>query len=956
MNRLFIKVIIALGFSFLTTTISAQESGIIRGKVSDNVLGETLIGVTVLIEGTDPLIGTTTDLDGDFSFEHLAPGQYTLKFSYISYTTARISEIQVVNDEVEYITVLLQPASYELESVVEIVAARIDNSENAILMSMKKAESIQDGISAQEMKTFAASNAAESMVKVTGVSVVDGKDIYVRGLGDRYSTVQLDGQLLPGTDPDKNSAQIDLIPANFLENIVTSKTFTPDQPGNFTGGNVDIRTKSFPEKFTLHFSMGTSYNDQASLKDNFLSMSGGKYDWLGYDDGTRALPEYLQDTANSGNFTSSFYLQARKSDSLANILNTGSKSLSGSMAPITKSSPLNQKMSFSAGNQLALGEGDVRLGFLLGGNYRRDYTLYNEGVAGSWELSDANAERLNEYYNLVDVKGVESPKVNLMGKISLKYSKTDMLEFLALYNHDADIVSRYLYGVHPEYVTNNEFQTRSVHYKEREMALYRATGRNVFENANNMELQYSASYIKSAQTEPDRMLFANEWDTANNLYHITNANYDLPFHSFRDLTDTQMQASADLTIPVLQGKHKSNKLKFGGSFSHKERVYNESAYEVERRNGPKYDGDPDAYFNDDNMGIIGYDSTRNRYVFGNIIVDKDVSGNSYSGYEQIGAAYAMLSYNLTMRLKIIGGIRYERTDFQVGEGDSLGIHVNDVLPSVNLTYALTDNMNLRASYNHTLARPNMRETAPFASFDFIGGVIMNGNPELKRTLIKNVDLRWEYFPNSGELIAVGAYYKDFKDPIIRQNLVGLGNPQVKYSNVDKAMVTGLELEFRKNLNIISPALKDFKMGMNLSYIYSAVDIIDEEYEIISSRNPEFDKPVRPFQGQSPWLVNANLIYSNAHNGINSSLSYNWYAPRLSEVSDKGTPDIYESTKGMVNFVFKKQFGEHFSGSFTAKNLLNTPYMKTYTYKNETYYSSYYQLGRTYSFTLTYLID
>ena len=957
MTRLFSRIFIVLSILLITThVVSAQKSGIIRGKVSDQVSGETLIGVTVMVEGTNPLIGTTTDLDGDFSIEHLAPGQYTLLFSYISYTTARISEIQLADNGVEYITVMLEPASYELEAVVEIVAARIDNSENAILMSMKKAESIQDGISAQEMKTFASSNAAESMVKVTGVSVVDGKDIYVRGLGDRYSTVQLDGQLLPGTDPDKNSAQIDLIPANFLENIITSKTFTPDQPGNFTGGNVDIRTRSFPEKFTLNFSMGTSYNDQASLKDNFLSMEGGKTDWLGYDDGTRALPDYLQDTSISKNFTSSFYLQARSSDSLSNILNTGAKSLSGSMAPITKTSPLNQQMSFSAGNQVALGKGDMRLGFMLGGNYRRDYTLYTDGVAGSWELSDANADRLNEYYDLVDVKGVESPKVNLMGKLSLKYSKTDMLEFLVLYNHDADIISRYLYGSHPEYVTNNVFQTRSLHFKEREMALYRATGRNVFENANNMELQYSGSYIKSMQTEPDRMLFANEWDTANNLYHITNANYDLPFHSFRDLTDTQWQGSADLTIPVLQSKHKSNKVKFGGSFSNKNRVYNEQAYEVERRNGPKYDGDPLAYFSYDNMGIIAYDSIRNRYTYGNVIVDKDVSGNSYEGYEQIGAAYAMFSYNFTMRLKVVGGVRYERTDFQVGEGDSLGIHVNDFLPSLNISYALTDNMNLRASYTHTLARPNMRETAPFASFDFIGGVIMNGNPELKRTLIKNMDLRWEYFPEPGELIAVSAYYKDFTDPIIRQNLVGLGNPQVKYSNVDQALVTGLELEFRKNLDVISPALRDFKFGANLSYIYSAVDIIDEEFEIISARNPEFDEPVRPFQGQSPWLVNANIIYSNDSNGINSSLSYNWYAPRLSEVSDKGTPDIYESTYGMFNFVFKKQMGQHFSASFTAKNLLNTPYMKTYTYKGEEYYSSYYQLGRTYGITLTYKID
>ena len=954
MNRLLKSILTFCAFMLFVVNVSAQ--GIIRGKVSDKLSGETLIGVTVIVEGSDPMIGTTTDLDGNFSLDRLEPGLYTLRFSYISYSTSLISEIKVESGEVEYITVMLEPASYELEEVVEIVATRIDNSENAILMNMKKAEAIQDGISAQEMKTFASSNAAESMVKVTGVSVVDGKDVYVRGLGDRYSTVQLDGQILPGTDPDKNSAQIDLIPANFLENIVTSKTFTPDQPGNFTGGNVDIRTKSFPEKFTLQFALGTSYNDQASLKDNFLSMEGGSTDWLGYDDGTRAMPVYLSDTTYSQNLTSSFYLQARRSDSLANILDVASKSISGTMAPVTKSSPLNQKMSFSTGNQIHIGDGDVYLGFLIGGNYSRDYKLYTDGVAGSWELTDSNAERLNEYYDLMDMKGVESPKVNAMGKLSLKYTSTDMIEFLTLYNHDADIISRYLEGAHPEYVTNNVFQTRTLHFKEREMALFRVSGRNVFENAGNLELKYSGSYVNSSQVEPDRMLFANEWDTANGIYHITNANYDLPFHSYRDLNDKQLQGSFDIVIPFLQSQNKSNKLKFGGTYSDKNRIYNESAYEVERRDGPKYAGDPLEYFGYENMGVIDYDSARNRYVFGNVVVDKDVSGNSYEGYERIGGLYAMVSCNITTRLKFVGGLRYERTDFNVGDSDTTGIFENDFLPSANFSYAVNDNMNIRASYNHTLARPNMREAAPFPSFDFIGGVIMNGNPELKRTLIKNIDLRWEYFPRPGELFAVSGYYKDFTDPIIRQNLVGLGNPQVKFDNVDKAIVYGIEFEMRKKLDFIVPSLERFKFGANLSYIFSAVDILPEEFELINSRNPEFDEPVRPFQGQSPWLANLNIYYQGKENGINSSLAYNYYAPRLSSVSTRGTPDIYESTWGMLNFVFKKQFGEHFSGSFTAKNLLNTPYMKTYTYKGDEYFASYYQLGRTYSLTLTYLIN
>ena len=955
MKQRFFKFLFLLLIIFSGCSLAAQPAGSIRGKVSDKTSGETLIGVTVIVEGSDPLMGTTTDLDGNFSLEKLSPGTYTLRFSYISYSTALIREIHLEAKEVEYITMMMEPASYELTEVVEIVASRINNSEQAILMNRKKAASIQDGISAQEMKSFASSSAAESMVKVTGVSVVDGKDVYVRGLGDRYSTVHLDGQLLPGTDPDKNSAQIDLIPSGFLENIITSKTFVPDQPGSFTGGNVDILTKSFPERFTLQFSMGTSYNDKSSLRNDFLTTDGGLTDWLGYDDGSRRLPDFIADTAITSLLNPSFYLQARSDDSLANILNTASKALANTMTPSAKRSPLNQSLSFFTGNQVRLGKGNSVLGFLLGGNYARDFSLYTDGISGSWELADSNAEKLNEYYNLTDQKGVENPRINALGKVALKYSTTGRIEALAMYNHDADIVSRYLYGTHPEYVTNNVFQTRLLHFKAREMAMLRLSGRNVFENAGDMELSYSAGFVRSNQSEPDRMLFANEWDTTNGIYHITNANYNLPFHSYRDLIDRQGLASADVVLPFLQRNDKTNQFKFGGSYSEKRRKYSESAYEIVRRDGPKYDGDPETYFGYDNMGIITYDSLRERYVFGNVVVDKDISSNGYEGYERIVALYAMMRYSFFQRLRFVGGLRYERTDFQVGEGDSIGIHTHDFLPSLNLSFALREDMNLRASYTHTLARPNMREAAPFASFDFIGGIIMNGNPDLKRTLIRNIDLRWEYFPKPGEVVAISGYYKKFTDPIIRQNIVGLGNPQIKYNNVDQALVYGVEFEFRKGFGWITPAFESFKFGMNFSYIYSEVDIPAVEYAIISSRNPEFNEPLRPFQGQSPWLINANLYYNGKTNGLDASLAYNYFAPRLTEVSENGTPDIYESTRGMLNFVIKKQWGMHFSASFTLKNILDTPYMKTYTYKGEIYYSSYYLSGRSYALTLAYHI-
>ena len=255
MKTQLVKISSILFFIILSSQITfSQEKGTVRGTITDSKSGETLIGVNILIEGT--FAGTVTDFDGNFTLANIPAGNINLVFSYISYTSQTITDVEIQSNNVTVLNIQMSPATEEIDEVT-VTAKQLTNSENAILSMQKKAEGIQDGISSIEMKKFGSSNAAESMIKVVGVSVMNGKDIFVRGLGDRYSSVQMDGQQLPGTDPYKNSADLDIIPANLLENIITSKTFTPDLPGSFTGGNVNIKTKAFPEQFTLNFEFAT---------------------------------------------------------------------------------------------------------------------------------------------------------------------------------------------------------------------------------------------------------------------------------------------------------------------------------------------------------------------------------------------------------------------------------------------------------------------------------------------------------------------------------------------------------------------------------------------------------------------------------------------------------------------------------------------------------------------------
>jgi TonB-dependent receptor len=962
---------ILLLFSLLALYVPAllAQTGIIRGKIQDSETGEALIGVNVIIK--DSYNGTITDFEGNFTLPDVEPGEVDLQISYVSYATKIVEDVEVEAGEVTVLNVFLEPASIDIEEVV-VTAKQIKNSENAVLAMQKKAEGIQDGISSEEMKRFATSDAAESMTKITGVSVMNGKDIFIRGLGDRYASAQLDGQQLPGTNPYKNSPQLDLIPANLLENIITSKTFTPDQPGNFTGGNVDIQTKSFPNDFTFNFSMGLAYNDQASLNNKFLTHEGGKTDWLGYDDGTRAIPDILQDTTVTQFLTRTVDIRASRDDSLAQVLDRASNSVLNQMAPGTKRSGLNNKFSLSLGNQVNLF--GKPLGFLAGINYKKDYSYYDDGISALYFLADSGAAELTRDYYFSDTRGSENAQVSGIANIAYKYGKNHSIEFKTVYNHDGQNDNRYLAGSWPGGISNsaNIFETRSLHFTERELRIFKLSGTNVFENANNTRIDWSISDIRSRQEEPDLRFFANDYtpQEEDTLYYISSSEYDLPFHYFRDLIDDQIQGKIDVTIPFLQSSSSSNKIKFGAFYSDKERDFNENRYQMVKKFnvGDNYEGNPEEYFSEENTGIIGYDSTRNRWLFGNYLTDETIAQNQYTGGERVTAAYFMISLNFTPSLKVVGGARYETTEMFARSAryfivDSASrsqyygeIVKGDLLPSLNVIYSLTDDMKLRGSYTQTLARPNMREMAPFASFDFIGGVIINGNPELERTLISNYDLRWEWYPNPGEIIAVSGYYKDFNNPIIKQYILTAGNPQIKYVNVPEALVYGVEFELRKGLGFISPAIDDLKFAANFSLINSEVDIDPEEYEIISGRNPEFDEPTRPFQGQSPYLLNLNLSYTNEEIGFDGGFSYNLFGPRLTEVSERGTPDVYESPAGMLNFVAKKKIRERFTVSFNIKNILDAANRRVLNYKDQEYIIQEFYRGRTYSLSLSYNIN
>lgn len=949
------QIIFCLAALFLAVTAFAQD-GTIRGTISDQKTGEPLMFTNVVVPNTSPVIGAQTDLDGNYELS-VAAGTYALEVSYVGYATKTITDIEVKAGEITVIDFPMAEEGLQLEEVV-VKAERIDRSENALLMLQKKSYAIQDGISSQEMSRIGSSNAAESAKRVSGASVIGGKYVNIRGLSDRYINTQMNGIQLPSTNPYKNSTPLDLIPSNLLDNLVITKSFTPDQPGSVTGGNVNMKTKSFPERFTLSFSASTTYNTVSSLNDNFLTYQGGNTDWLGFDDGTRALPEILADPANKELLVSSAYVSARRNDNIADLVDNASKSLNTQKTATTMSTPLDQSIAFSVGNQVQVGGNPF--GFLIGANYKRNYRSKGNYQLQNLELPGLDAPGLNENFNLLGTQDTENPQVGGLVNLAYKFGGTNKINFNAFYNHDAEKTAVSLEGPYSGIISGQDiFQTRSLMFQERELLSLQLMGEHVFPELGNLKMEWAGSTVSLSQVEPDLRLFANTFDPlaaadGNSAFFITPAEYSLPFHYFRDLTDEQKLGKVDFTLPITDNK--ANKIKFGASYANKERRFDEERFQFQTRSGnaENFTGDADAFFAADNTGLIGKDN-RDRNIIGLFVTDEKVPANNYTGTENILAGYAMTTYEFN-KFQFIGGLRVETTDFTVTSADEDKpqgrIDEVDFLPSANLIYSLTEDMKLRGSFSQTLARPNMREVAPFSAFDFIGGPIFTGNPDLQRSLIQNYDLRWELFPKAGEIIAVSAYYKNFDNPIIYAFIPSSQNPEIKPVNVDQARVYGVELEYRKNLGFISNALRDFKFATNLSFIHSETDIPTDQLEVIRTNFISGFDSNRPFQDQSPFLFNASLVYNNIDGGWDGAISYNNFGNRLAEASLSGL-DIYEKSRPQLDFSIRKRFAEKYSVKLGVQNILNTDFVRIANYLDTENVFEQYERGVSFNLGFSY---
>jgi TonB-dependent receptor len=400
------------------------------------------------------------------------------------------------------------------------------------------------------------------------------------------------------------------------------------------------------------------------------------------------------------------------------------------------------------------------------------------------------------------------------------------------------------------------------------------------------------------------------------------------------------------------------KLKAGGAMARIERGFRERQY-IYRSLGRRFDGNADTFFLPANVGNVN--PATGRFLTDSLFIqDTSAPRNNYDATMGVDGVYLMADVPITQKLRAIGGARIETTDMVVTSQDPTRrqglLDLRDTLPSLNLVYELHPKMNVRAAFGRTLARPNFREMAPYETFEFVGDFVYIGNPDLKRTLIDNFDLRWEWFTGPGRLVAVSAFWKNLKNPIEKAIYAPTGliinQGEIQYQNPEKGRVYGAEFEFRQKLEGLWRPLKNFTFGLNLTVVESSVEISPSELRV--ARLYKADAPAtRALAGQSNHLVNGDLSYSNPRTRTSASIYYNLFGERLALVSPPGTPDIFEQPSAELDFIVSQKFAERWKVGFSAKNLLNSEDRATQTFRGVDYVRYERPRGRSYSLSFGY---
>lgn len=858
-------------FLFCSQVLLAQKTSL-SGIITDETTAEALIGASVYYYQDGNQIGTVSEWDGSYILENLPAGTIKFIFSYTGYQNYTL-ELTVAAGEQKKVDIKMASAAEVLEGV--LVVGKVDrNAVAALQLLQQKSPGMLTGISSRDIERSPDRTTGDVLKRVSGTTVQDNKFVIVRGLSDRYNTALLNGLFLPSTEPDRRAFSFDLFPSTLISNLLIFKTATPDLPGEFAGGAVQVNTKEVPDEPFIKFSIGTGFNTQSTFQA-YQFYNTGKTDWLGFDNGSRNLPSGLTKETLSNPET--------RYDVSRLVANDWQVNSYASMRP---------SRTFQLSGATNIGKNFGMVGALTYNNTPR---IVNH-VRSDYNVGSNLSE--NQLYNNSDTQ--YRLDASLGGMLNLTYKVSDNFKIglnnLISYDGQDQFVFRDGLDYEQQRFTNGY----SYWYESTRLMVNQLITETDL-NGKGLKLKVAASYNNIFRNTPSlrRMFYSRAFDAEEvqdfeayiPFSAVPSPNYAGRFYSTQ--TEESVNGNADLEIPYTIGS-RNNKIKFGSFGEKRNRAFDARVlgYTVARNNKFKYDlllSPIESLLSPDNISEQGF-----------VLRESTNPNDSYDAASELAGGYGMVEHMLTDKLKVIAGARLEYFNQSLNTFTYGGTPVNfsqantDVLPSLNMAYSLTDKSNFRFAVSQTVSRPNFRELAPFSFYDFNLSLAVNGNPDLVRAKITNLDLKYELFPSANEAFTLSAFYKYFQNPIEQfYELVGGGNRNINFKNAKQAVNYGAELEFRMKLSRIAEPLHHFYFFTNLAYINSQIDVsIDPSAQLNGNR---------PLQGQSPYVLNGGLSYSNNDKGLNVTILYNRIGRRIWLAGSNSYLDTYENPRNVLDF-------------------------------------------------------
>jgi TonB-dependent receptor len=892
------------------------QNSTISGSVLDDSNGSSLPGVNVVIKKLK--LSTSTDSEGKFIFRNVASGNYDIDLSYIGYMPKIISEVVTTANETTFVNITLVENKNELKEVVITKTRAKTESVKSLLLMQKNSVSVSDGISAETIKRTPDKTTSDVLKRISGASIQDNKFVIIRGLNDRYNAAFLNGAPLPSSEPDRKAFSFDVFPSNMLDNLIITKTASPDLPGDFAGGVIQINTKAVPDKNFQTITIGSGYNTITTFKDR-KNYEGGKSDWLGVDDGTRAISSTIPSTEVFNDLT---YQEKAK---LAQSFETNWGISDEKFLP-------NINFQYTIGHHFDFDE--KVLGVLFSVSNNQTFS-YNETTRNDWDNPDPNVPSVLTA-KFLDKNYSQQVLTSALANFSFKFNENHALTFKNIFSINSTDLVVDRYG--QKDINDTRYISSNVRW---------FTSNKIFSSQLNGDHYFSDPKIKLNWNGFFSNIDRSIPNLRRNVYSITDPSSTVPSETIPIAEIANGNGGADYGGGMFFSKNKEsisggkldiakkfdigeqliNEIKIGGFIQTRDRDFFSRQLQYNTLTlGGNFDYSllelPDAtIFNQGNMGVISATGVT-PVINGFTLYDASKFTDTYKAGSDLNAAYIMLD-NRYKSFRLVWGVRIEdytqTLDARLTETEYLAQknQQKDILPSANLIYSINKKQNLRLSFSKTLNRPEFRELAPFGFYDFTTQFFTQGNPDLKIATINNWDFRYELYPGKGQIFSFSYFNKKFTNPIEIQQEVN--NKTVSYQNAASAKNRGIELEFRVLLSSIFKSentnlFDDITLFSNVAIIKSEVDVSN-----LNSGNPEKS---RPLQGQSPYIFNAGLQYLNIENGWAFSANINKAGNRIAYSSSEIKPAIWEKGRTFLDMQIAKSFFKNkLELKFNIQNIL-----------------------------------